>query len=132
MRRMEIGFSGNSKVHAKVGDFVVMTDQPVKYGGENSAPAPYDLFLASLGTCAGYYVASFCQQRGISTDNIKIFQDAERGSQKGVLGKVTLEIQVPSNFPEQYRDALVHAVNICSVKKTIQNPPEFEVNVETI
>ena len=132
MMRMEVGFPGNKKIDAKFKDFTVITDQPIAYGGENTAPAPFDLFLVSLGTCAGIYIKSFCLERNIPTDNMKIIQDAESGPIKGLLGKIKLEIQVPPDFPEQYKSALINAANLCAVKKVMQNPPEFEIIVETI
>jgi ribosomal protein S12 methylthiotransferase accessory factor len=132
MMRMEIGFPGNKKIDAKFKDFTVKTDQPIAYGGENTAPAPFDLFLVSLGTCAGIYIKNFCSTRNIPTDNMRIIQEAESGTQKGQLGKIKLEIQVPPDFPEQYKSALINAANLCAVKKTIQNPPEFEIKVKTI
>ena len=131
MMRMEIGFSGKLRVDAAFRDFVVKTDQPEKHGGDNSAPSPFELFLASLATCAGFYVKAFCMERGISTDGMRIIQEVEPGSQRGLLNKVKLEILVPQDFPEQYKSALINAANICTVKKVIQNPPEFEITVET-
>lgn len=132
MMRMEIGFPGNKKIDARFKDFTVTTDQPVSHGGENTAPSPFDLFLVSLGTCAGIYIKSFCSERNIPTDNMRIIQEAESGPIKGLLGKIKLEIQVPPDFPEQYKSALINAANLCAVKKVIQNPPEFEITVETV
>ena len=132
MMRMEIVFPGNRKIAAKFRDFEVMTDQPVSQGGNNTAPAPFELFLASLGTCAGIFVKSFCLQRNLSTDDMKIIQEVERGSEKRLLGKIKLEIQVPPDFPEQYKPALINTANLCSVKKVIQNPPDFEIQVKTV
>ena len=129
--RREIGFPGNRKVDAKFRDFVVVTDQPTKYGGDNSAPAPFDLFLASLGTCAGIVIKVFCLERNISTDGMKIIQEAESGSQKGVLGKIRLDIRVPSEFPDKYKRILINLANLCAVKKVMETPPEFEIKVVT-
>ena len=71
---MEIFFEGNKKVSANLNGTIIRTDQPLQAGGNGSAPAPFDLFLASIGTCAGIYVKGFCDQRGIPSDNIKIIQ----------------------------------------------------------
>ena len=79
-----------------------MTDQPPMGGGEASAPTPFSVFLASIGTCAGIYVLGFCRQRGISTDGIRIVQRASRSSYTGMIDKIELEIQVPASFPEKY------------------------------
>ena len=65
---MQITFPGGQGVDAAVGPMVIQTNQ------DGSAPSPFSLFLASIGTCAGFYVVSFCQQRGLSTDGIKVVQ----------------------------------------------------------
>jgi putative redox protein len=130
MMQMEVGFPGNMKVEAKFRGFSVMTDQPVTGGGENSAPTPFELFLASLATCAGIYVKGFCMQRGLDTENIKLIQEVEPGKKQGMLGKVIIKIQVPKDFPKQYHNALISSANLCAVKKHMQDPPEFEIVTE--
>jgi len=105
----------------------IKTDQPEAGGGTNSAPAPFDLFLASIGTCAGIYVKSFCDQRSIPTDNIKIIQSVDYDMQKRLPSKIKLDIQLPVDFPEKYRNAVISAADLCAVKRAIADPPVFEV-----
>jgi putative redox protein len=123
---MEVFFPGNQKVFARYKGFVVETDQPVSAGGEGIAPAPVDLFYLSIGTCAGFYVLSFLQQRGIATDNAGIVLRQERDPDSKLARKITIEIKLPADFPEKYRDAIVRAVMGCTVKRQIESPPEFE------
>ncbi|TFH50406.1 MAG: osmotically inducible protein OsmC [Bacteroidia bacterium] len=122
---MEITFDGDKVITAHLDGHVIRTDQPVKNDGQNSAPAPYDLFLASIGTCAGIYVKSFCDKREISSENIKIVQSVEFDSQTRLPKNIKLDIQLPSDFPEKYKVAVINAAELCAVKKTINNPPEF-------
>lgn len=122
--QMTVTFSGGRKVVAHYDEFEIRTDQSVKSGGEASAPEPYDLFLASLATCAGYYVLSFCDKRGISTEGIRVVQIWERDAQKR-LATIRLRIEVPENFPAKYHSALVRAADQCAVKKTLADPPEI-------
>lgn len=130
---MEVVFPGGKKVDANYRGFTINTDQPVFSGGENSAPAPFDLFLASIGTCAGIYVLGFCQQRGISTEGIKIIQRMEIDPiKKRGIGGITLEIQVPPEFPEQYKGAVIRSAELCAVKKYIQDPPKFDVYTKVV
>jgi len=129
---MIITSGGGKKVNAEYRGFTIETDQSVLGGGEGSAPEPFSLFLASLGTCAGIYVYSFCQKRNIPTDNVRIIQTRHRQEDGTGAGKITLEIEVPQDFPEKYRKALVEAANLCAVKKTIQNPPDFEITTKTM
>ena len=127
MFEMEIVFSGNKKVDAIFNGKVVKTDQPIKAGGDGTAPAPFDLFLASIGTCAGIYVLGFCQARGIPTDGIKLIQKMNYNFQERLFDKIEIEIKLPPNFPEKYKTAVLNAADNCAVKKHLQNPPEIIV-----
>jgi len=124
---MEIFFEGAKKVNARFNGHVHKTDQPVVAGGENSAPSPFELFLASIGTCAGIYVKSFCDQRGLPTDQIKLIQSLEHDRETRQLSKIKIDIKVPPGFPEKYREALINVAGLCTVKRTIANPPKFEI-----
>lgn len=132
---MTITFTGGKRVNADFDGFTVATDQPQIDGGDGSAPSPFQYFLASIGTCAGIYVLSFCQQRGIPTDKISLEQrmEFETGPDgKRRLAKVAVDILVPPDFPEKYHNALVKSAELCTVKKTISNPPEFQVATKVI
>ncbi|MBN2091150.1 OsmC family protein, partial [candidate division KSB1 bacterium] len=90
--------------------------------------APFDLFLASIGTCAGIYVLSFCQQRNIPTENIRLVQELERDPASHLIKKIKINIQLPANFPEQYKSAVIRSAELCAVKKHLDQPPEFDIN----
>lgn len=124
---MEIFFEGGKKVNARYNGNIIKTDQPVEGGGEGSAPAPFDLFLASIGTCAGIYVKGFCDQRGIPADNIRIIQTMEYNYETRLIGKINLDIKLPADFPEKYKDAVINVANLCAVKKHLKNPPDIDV-----
>lgn len=125
--KMEVFFEDGKKVNARYNGIVIKTDQPLEAGGEGSAPAPFDLFLASIGTCAGIYVKSFCMQRGIPADDIRIIQSMDYDFEKGLIGKINLNIELPDTFPVKYKDAVINVANLCAVKKHLLNPPEIEV-----
>jgi ribosomal protein S12 methylthiotransferase accessory factor len=124
---MEITFPGGARVDASFGPFVVQTDQPPAGGGEGSAPTPFDVFLSSLGTCAGIYVLGFLRQRGLSTDGVRLIQRAQRNPATGMTDQVEIEIQLPAGFPDKYREAVVRAADQCAVKKHIEKPPAILV-----
>ena len=126
---MIIDFPGGKRVDAHYNGWDIPTDQIRLAGGDSSAPEPFTLFLASLGTCAGIYVLSFCQSRDIPTDNIKIIQRMITGK-GGRLTGIDLDIRVPDDFPEKYYSALEKAASFCAVKKLMENPPEF--NIKTV
>ncbi len=101
MSMIKATFPGGALVSAHFDGFEVKTDQPEDNGGSNSAPEPYMLFLASIVTCAGFYVQSFCQQREIATDNIGMTLDIERNEESRRLEKIKMAIQLPADFPKK-------------------------------
>lgn len=129
---MIIDFPGGAKVDAHFGNFTVKTDQPVFGGGEGSAPAPFEIFLSSIGTCAGIYVLGFCRQRNLPTEGIRIVQRMEHNPSTGMIGKIDLEIQTPPDFPEKYLPSLIRSAELCAVKKHLENPPKFEISTKVL
>lgn len=123
MDEMIIEFPGGARVDAHYGPHTIKTDQPPAGGGDDSAPAPFSLFLASLGTCAGIYVLGFCRQRGLPTEGIRLIQRMERDMATHMVSKVSLEIQLPPGFPEKYKDAVIRSAEQCAVKKHLEHPP---------
>ncbi|HXX68954.1 MAG TPA: OsmC family protein [Polyangiaceae bacterium] len=129
MESIKVTFPGGKRVDAQVGPYLVHTDQPVESGGEATAVAPFDLFLASLATCAGIYVLGFCQARGLATDGIGLRQHAEVDPATKLPKRIRLELTLPASFPEKYRAAIVRAAEGCKVKKTIAAAPVIDVVV---
>jgi len=112
---MQIYFPGGKRVFADYGGFTIETDQPARGGGDGSAPAPFDLFLASM------------QQRGVDATGARITMRTQYDAATGLIGKIDLELQLPAGFPDKYRDAVVNAMNLCTVKKHLHQPPAFEI-----
>ena len=125
---MIIDFPGGSRVDAHFGPFTVATDQPPVA----SAPSPFEVFLASIGTCAGIYVVGFCNQRGLSTEGIRIVEKINHSRLTGMVEMIGLEIQVPPDFPEKYRDSLIRSAELCAVKKHLEKPPRFEITTAVV
>jgi putative redox protein len=126
---MKIGFPGGLGVTARFNGFTVETDQGRESGGAGAAPEPFDLFLASIGTCAGFYALRFCQERGIDPDGLDLALTTERDPERKRLRAIRLELHLPAAFPEKYRAAIVRAVDQCTVKRQVLEPPRFEVAV---
>ena len=124
---MKVYFPGGKRVYADYGEFTIETDQPTRAGGDDSAPAPFDLVLASIGTCAGIYALGFMQQRGIDASGSSLKMTPHFDPEIGLISKIDLELELPADFPEKYRAAIVNAMNLCTVKKHLHQPPAFEV-----
>lgn len=128
---IEVTFPGGKRVDATFGHHHVATDQPPELGGEDSAPAPFDYFLASLATCAGIYVLGFCQARGISTEGLTITQTSDTDPATKLPRHIEIVVGFPPDFPEKYKPAALRAAENCKVKKTIAAQPDFTVRAST-
>ena len=106
---MQIHFPGGKRVTSTYKGFSVETDQPKSDGGDDSAPEPYDLFLSSIGTCAGVYIVYFCESRDIPTQDISMTLRFERNETSHLMEKIAIEIHLPPAFPDKYRKAVIRA-----------------------
>ena len=124
---MQIHFPGGKRVTSTYKGFAIETDQPKSEGGDASAPEPYDLFLSSIGTCAGVYIVYFCESRGIPTEGIATVLSFEKNERSHLMEKIIIDIRLPPEFPEKYRKAVIRAAEMCTVKRTLAAPPEIIV-----
>jgi putative redox protein len=127
MSNLIVSFPGGKRVDARFKGFTVHTDQSSQGGGEGSAPEPFDLFLASIATCAGVYVKGYCDARGIPTDGLALEMSVERDEARHRVARLALEIRLPEGFPEKHREAVIRAAELCAVKKHILEPPAFDI-----
>jgi ribosomal protein S12 methylthiotransferase accessory factor len=131
MAEMKVYFPGGKRVFADFKGFTHKTDQPAYAGGDNSAPAPFELFLVSMGTCAGIFILGFCQQRDIPVEGIELIQTLETDPKSRMVSRINMEIKLPPAFPEKYKNAVIQSANLCSVKKHLEKPPQFNVFTST-
>ena len=126
-KRIDVSFPGGKKVDAKIGNMAIATDQSVENGGTETAPEPFQLFLASIATCAGIYALEFCKAREVPSEGMALTMHCEWDEKKHAIEKMTIDLKLAPGFPERYRKAIVRVMDLCSVKKHILNPPEFVI-----
>jgi putative redox protein len=129
-RDIQVTFPGGLRVDAAYKGLVIKTDQPVHQGGEGTAPAPFDLFLASIATCAGFYVVAFCRERGIATEGAGVTMRSEKDPETKMISRIRIEVHLPEGFPEKYLRAVIRAVDTCTVKAHILKAPAFEITAD--
>lgn len=126
-KSIEVVFSGGKRVDAKIGDMIVPTDQPKENGGEETAPEPFQLFLASIATCAGIYALEFCRSREISTEGMSLSLSYLFDEKKHACERLDIMLKLPTGFPEKYKRAVVKSMDQCTVKRHILRPPDFVI-----
>jgi len=128
---LNVSLDGDKRVSATIGNHHIATDQPENNGGGDSAPSPYDLLMASIGCCAGYYVQQYCTSKGLSTEGISLTLRQNKSDAGELLGFTTC-INIPDTLPSKYHSILKNVAKQCSVKKAIMSGPEFEVETLSV
>ena len=126
---IKVNFLENLRLEAKFDDFTVITDQPIRYKGDGSAPSPFDYFLASSALCAAYFVRVYCLARNISTDNIRIVQNNIVDPENRYNQVFKIQCELPEDISERDRQGILRAIDRCTVKKVVQTQPEFQVEL---
>ncbi|MDX1456749.1 MAG: OsmC domain/YcaO domain-containing protein [Marinobacter sp.] len=124
---INVNFLDNLRLEAKFDDFTVVTDQPIRYKGDGSAPSPFDYFLASSALCAAYFVRVYCLARDIPTHNIRLSQNNIVDPENRYNQIFKIQVELPEDISDKDRQGILRAIDRCTVKKVVQTGPEFEI-----
>jgi ribosomal protein S12 methylthiotransferase accessory factor len=125
--RVEVSFPDSATIQSRCKGLVVQTGLPPDHGGDPEALGPFDVLLCSLANCTGFHVLAFLEQRGFSSAEAGMTIEAGRSAETHLLDKVSLQIRVPEDFPEKYKDALVRAAGQCLVRSFRPSKARFPV-----
>lgn len=123
-----VNFLNNLRLEAKFDDFTITTDQPIRYKGDGTAPSPFDYFLASSALCAAYFVKLYCLSRDIPTDDIRVSQNNIIDPENRYNQIFQIQVELPSSISERDRLGILRSADRCTVKKVIQQTPEFKID----
>ena len=128
---IKVNFLDNLRLEAKFDDFSVIADQPIRYKGDGSAPGPFDYFLASSAMCAAYFVKVYCNARDIPTDNIRLSQNNIVDPEDRYKQIFKIQVELPDSISEKDKKGIIRSIDRCTVKKVVQQGPEFIVETVT-
>ncbi len=129
LMEIKVNFLENLRLEAKFDDFTVVTDQPIRYKGDGSAPSPFDYFLASSALCAAYFVRVYCKARDIPTENIRLSQNNIVDPENRYNQIFRIEVELPEDISDKDRQGILRSIDRCTVKKVVQTGPEFQIEV---
>ncbi len=124
---IKVNFLDKLRLEAKFDDFTVVSDQPIRYKGDGSAPGPFDYFLASSALCAAYFVKLYCETRGIPTDNIRLSQNNIVDPENRYKQTFKIQVELPADLSAKDRQGILRSIDRCTVKKAVQAGPEFVI-----
>lgn len=125
--QIDVKYLENLRVEARFDDYKVISDQPIRYKGDGTAPGPYDYFLASSAMCAAYFVKVYCNARNIPTDEITIKQNNIVSPENRYKQDIHIQISLPDSISEKDKKGILASIDRCTVKRVIQNSPEFKI-----
>ncbi|WP_050466861.1 OsmC domain/YcaO domain-containing protein [Herbaspirillum chlorophenolicum] len=124
---IKVNFLDKLRLEAKFDDFTVVADQPIRYKGDGSAPGPFDYFLASSALCAAYFVKLYCNTRNIPTENIRLSQNNIVDPENRYQQTFKIQVELPADISEADRRGILRSIERCTVKKVVQEGPEFVI-----
>jgi uncharacterized OsmC-like protein len=114
----------NTKFAVTVRGHRLICDQPPANGGADEGPTPPEFLLVSLGTCAGFYAASYLKNHGLKLP-LGVSVNSEKASAPARLAKFHIAIDCPG-LPHEHETGLLRSVNACLIKNTLAQPPVIE------
>ncbi|RZF22276.1 OsmC domain/YcaO domain-containing protein [Halobacteriovorax vibrionivorans] len=130
--QVNVRYLDNLKIEASFDDFKIISDQPVRYKGDGTAPGPYDYFLASSAMCAAYFAKVYCKSRDIPTEDIRISQQNIVDPDNRYKQSFVIHAELPASISEKDKKGILASMNRCTVKRVIQNEIDFKIEAKEI
>ncbi|MBW0144739.1 bifunctional alpha/beta hydrolase/OsmC family protein [Sphingomicrobium clamense] len=128
---------GKFAQHVMTGTHDFIADEPKSYGGEDDGPTPYDLLLASLGTCTSMTMKMYADRKGMKLDKVRIELEHSRDHAKDCAdcdfenGKqiqaIDRAIELEGELSDEERAKLLEIADKCPVHRTL----ESELHIHT-
>jgi putative redox protein len=130
-QRLEARFVAGEAYEVTVRGHRLVVDQPADAGGQDSAPTPTELFVASLASCVAFYAGRFLTRHGYSRDGLAVSAGYEMaGDRPARVSSIRLMVRVPAALPPQRWAALRAVVSHCTVHNSLASPPSVTIDLQ--
>jgi putative redox protein len=128
--QVHVDYKGKLQFQAIARDHRVWSDQPLEQGGEDTGMTPPEYFLASLGSCIGFYAVQYCQTRGLDASELKIDVSAEKTTDKPArLDDIRINLTLPIVLNAHQQRGLRAAVDACLIENTLIHSPTISTSI---
>lgn len=128
---VSVSHLGGDRFEIAVRDHVVTVDQPEALGGEDTAPTPTELFVASLASCTAFYARRYLARHGLPVEGLRVETSYEMGTRPSRVTRFDVRVLVPEGVPPERHAALLAMVDHCTVHSTLQHEPEVDIRLVT-
>lgn len=119
---------GGMQFGADVRGHRIVVDQPVKVGGQDSAPTPIELLTSSLGCCIAFYVQQFCHARSLPYRGMSV--EVTPKSTAGRIDRFMVRVIMPEPLPARETEILERVARSCPAHATLAHGAEITVGIE--
>jgi putative redox protein len=110
----------------------IACDQPTENGGYDEGMTPPELFLASLGSCAGFYAAQYLRKQDLATEGTRIRVSAEKAKDPPRLANIRIEVELPVEVSAEHRAGVEDAIHHCLLHNTLLHPTQISIEINEL
>jgi uncharacterized OsmC-like protein/fermentation-respiration switch protein FrsA (DUF1100 family) len=129
-RNVVVRETRNSKFQqtVSVGPHLLLADEPVAAGGEDSGPGPYDFLLAALGACKSMTMRLYADRKSLPLERATVTlhhskihaQDcAECETREGMLDQIDVAIGLEGALDAEQKKRILEIADKCPVHRTL-------------
>ena len=119
MGKVTTYYKGDMLFQSKVGDHILTIDVPPAMNGKDRGPTPPEVFIASLGSCVGAFVANYCEPKGVSTQDMTVDVTFEKAANPTRLTDLQVQVNLPHAECNGREKAILRVAEHCPVHETI-------------
>lgn len=120
---------GSVQFEIRARSHVIVSDQPVEFGHDEGMTPP-ELFLASLGSCAGFYAAQYLRKHRLATQGTKVRVTADKVKDPARIDNFRIEVEVSGELSDEHRAGVEEAVHHCLIHNTLLHPPKIQIEIK--
>ncbi|MFH1552200.1 MAG: OsmC family protein [Candidatus Omnitrophota bacterium] len=130
MGTQEIRFIGKREFKITTRGHEIRADLPESAGGDDLAPTPSELFVASVGSCVALFVGRYMETAKLNAEGLSLKVDWEFAEDKSRISDITISIDVPNAVLGARKKAVLAAAHKCTIHNTLKQPPNINIDVE--
>lgn len=129
MSRITTTYRGDMSFETVLGSHRLVIDVPASMGGKDRAPTPSELFVASIGSCVGAFVASYCERTGLDSRDMTVDVHFQRTQDPTRLTDLSVVVNLPHARCDAREEAIRRVAEHCPVHETIVTMPRIDFEI---